>query len=137
MVCVEQQGTVEEVAGHRVFVRIRQVSACGDCHAKGMCSMTEMEDKVIEADGNSLSLTRGDRVNIIMKRSMGNKAVVLGYMIPFVLLIIVLLVLSAEQVDEWIIGLAIVSILISYYAILHLFRDRLRKSFTFTLRKSE
>ena len=136
-VCVEQQGTVEEVAGHKVFVRIRQISACGDCHARSMCSMTEMEDKLIEADDNSLNLHQGDTVNITMKRSMGNKAVLLGYMIPFLLLIIVLLVLSATHVKEGVIGLAAVAILLAYYTILHLFRDRLKKSFTFTLSKTD
>ena len=137
MVCVEQQGMVEEVVGHRVFVRIRQISACGSCRARSMCSMTEMEDKLIEANDNSQHLTRGDKVSIIMKRSMGNKAVILGYMIPFLLLITVLLVLSSLLIKEWITGLTAVLILVSYYAILHLFRDRLKKAFTFSLRKSE
>ena len=136
-VCVEQQGTVEEIAGHKVFVRIRQISACGDCHARSLCSMTEMEDKLIEADDNSLNLHQGDRVNVTMTRSMGNRAVLLGYMIPFLLLITLLLVLSAAHLKEGIIGLAAVAILLAYYTILHLFRDRLKKSFTFTLSKTD
>ena len=134
-VCIEQQGTVEEVVGHRVFVRIRQISACGACHAKSFCSMAEIEDKLIETNDNSLTLAKGDPVKIIMKRSMGNKAVLLGYVIPFVLMITILLTLSSFSIKDWINGVISIGILVPYYFTLYLLRDRLKKSFTFTLSK--
>lgn len=137
LICIEQKGTVEEIVGHRIFVRIRQISACGSCHAKNICSMTEMENKLVEANDHSLKLSPGDTVNVIMKRSMGNKAVLLGYVIPFLLLITVLLILSSHLEKEWITGLVSVAVLIPYYFILFLLRDRLKKVFTFTLRSPE
>lgn len=134
-VCIEQQGTVEEVIGDKVYVRIRQISACGDCHARSICSMVEMEDKLIEVHEHALNLSAGDAVNIIMKRSMGNKAVLLGYVIPFLLLITILIILTSLVSKEWIAGLASVAMLIPYYFVLYLLRHRLRKTFTFSLRK--
>ena len=135
IVCVEQEGTVEEIAGHSVFVRIRQISACGNCHARSLCSMIGMKDKLIEADDHSLKLVPGETVNVIMKRSMGNRAVLLGYVIPFMLLITALLVFNSVTGEEWMAGLISVAVLVPYYYILHLLRDRLKKVFTFTLRR--
>jgi len=60
--CIEQQGTVEGISGNKVLVRIRQISGCGQCHAKGMCSVTEMKDKIIEAYHSSPDLSEGDTV---------------------------------------------------------------------------
>ena len=136
-VCIEQLGTVEEVIGDRVFVRIRQISACGSCHARSICAMTEIEDKLIEAHDQRLNLSAGETVKIIMKRSMGNKAVLLGYVIPFILLITLLLIGSSLVSEEWIAGLLSVAILIPYYLTLYFLRNRLRKTFTFSLRKQE
>jgi len=133
--CIEQQGTVEGISGNKVLVRIRQISGCGQCHAKGMCSVTEMKDKIIEAYHSSPDLSEGDTVFVGMKRSMGNKAVILGYMIPFILMISVLLALDSPEIKEWVTGVAAMVILVPYYLTLYLFRNRLRKTFTFILSK--
>jgi len=133
--CIEQQGTVEEISGNRVLVRIRQISGCGLCHAKGFCSVTEMKDKIIEASYYSPDLTEGDTVYVSMSRSLGNKAVILGYLIPFLLLLSVLLIMDSPRIKEWVTGIAALSILIPYYLSLFIFRSRLRKTFTFTLSK--
>lgn len=134
--CIEQPGVVEEVKGHQVFVRIRQVSACAKCHAKTMCSMTEMEDKVIEAHDESLKLSAGDTVYVTMKRSMGNKAVLLGYILPLLILISTLVIMNAMGLKEWMIGVAVAGLLFSYYAVLFFLRNRLKNTFVFTLNKT-
>ncbi|MBN2480244.1 MAG: SoxR reducing system RseC family protein [Bacteroidales bacterium] len=136
-VCIEQQGTVEEVNGHKVLIRIRQLSACGNCHARSFCTLSEMKDKTIEADDSSLVLSAGDTVTVMMKRSMGNKAVLLGYVLPLFLLMITLLLFNALTKEEWIAGFISVAVLLPYYFTLYLLRDRLSNTFTFTLRKPD
>jgi sigma-E factor negative regulatory protein RseC len=133
--CIEQQGTVEMISGSKVLVRIRQISACGQCHAKGFCSLAEMKDKVIETSYYSHGLAEGDSVSISMKQSLGIKAVVLGYLIPFLLLISSLLIMDSAGLSEWKAGLISVAMLIPYYFLLYFFRNRLKKSFTFELTK--
>ncbi len=134
-VCIEQQGTVEEVRGHKVYVRVSQLSACAKCHARSLCSITDMKDKLIEVRDTVPGITAGDRVDVVMKRSMGNKAVLLGYVVPFILLVTILLVMNSLVSKEWIAGIISIAALIPYYYILYLSRERLRNTFTFTLRK--
>lgn len=133
--CIKQQGKVERISGSKVLVRIRQISACGQCHAKGFCSLAEMKDKIIETSYYSDGLAEGDSVSISMKQSLGIKAVVLGYLIPFLLLISSLLIMDSAGLSEWKAGLISLALLIPYYFLLYFFRNRLKKSFTFELTK--
>ena len=136
-VCIEQKGTVEEICNHKVRVRIHQESACGHCNARGMCNLSDSSGRIIETNDNSLNLKIGDVVDITMSRSMGNKAVFLGYLIPFLLLISVLIFLNAFGLEEWLSGLISLAVLIPYYMFLYLFRDRLSKAITFSISKKE
>jgi sigma-E factor negative regulatory protein RseC len=49
----------------------------------------------------------------------------------------VLILLNSLGMKEWLSGLISLAALIPYYFILYLYRDRLRKSFAFTVRKKE
>ena len=66
---------------------------------------------------------------------MGNKAVVFGYLLPFVLLVTTLLLLTSLSLAEWISGLISLAALIPYYLILYLRREKLSRTFIFTIRK--
>jgi positive regulator of sigma E activity len=135
--CIEQQGTVEKISGNKVQVRISQISGCGLCHAKGFCSVTEMKERIIEATYNFTDIAEGDVVLVSMTRSMGNKAVTLGYVLPFIILITVLLVMDSSGAREWISGTAALSVLVPYYLSLYFFRNRLKRTFTFMLNKNK
>ena len=65
---------------------------------------------------------------------MGNKAVVLGYLIPFLLFIAVLVISTSVGIREWIAGIASLGSLVPYYIILYLFRNYLNRTITFTLK---
>ncbi len=136
IVCIEKQGIVERIVEDTVMVRIRQLSACGSCRAKGLCSLSESADKIIEVDKNTPDISTGDTVNIVISRAMGNKAVVLGYLLPFLLMFTTLILLSRLPWKEWMTGLASVGILVPYYLTLYALRDRLKKTFSFTIRKT-
>jgi sigma-E factor negative regulatory protein RseC len=66
---------------------------------------------------------------------MGWKATLLAYVIPFMLVLITLLVLNSLQTDELLMGLGSLAILVPYFTALYLGRERLRNSFSFTIRK--
>lgn len=134
-VCIEQKGTVEAIINHTVRVRIHRDSACGHCHASNLCNLFKMSERVVEADGQGLELKTGDSVEVIISRSMGNKAVLWGYLLPFLILIFMLILTNALGAREWLSGMIALGSLIPYYTCLHLLRDRLKKNFTFTLRK--
>jgi positive regulator of sigma E activity len=136
-VCIEQKGTVEEIVNHRIRVRIHRDSACGHCHASGICNLSNNTERIFETGDNTRNLKPGDQVDISITRSMGNKAVILGYLLPFVLLITTLITFNALGYKEWLSGLVSMASLFPYYLLLYLFRNQLRKSFTFTIRTKE
>jgi sigma-E factor negative regulatory protein RseC len=135
--CIEQKGIIEGSGNGIISVRISPVSACSDCHSKASCSLFGTTEKVIDVAGNSSEFHPGDRVGITITQSMGNKAIALGYFIPFLLVLLTLIVLTLVHLKEWQAGLLAISILIPYYISLYLSRSKLQKTFTFTLKKND
>jgi sigma-E factor negative regulatory protein RseC len=134
-VCLEQRGIVESVSDNRITVRIDRGSACGHCSAQGLCNLAESTERIIEVTNSNEIFSVGEWVHVTMSRSMGNKAILLGYFIPFILLISTLLMLSACGFPDWITGLVSLLTLIPYFIILYIFRDRLRRTFSFSIHK--
>ena len=67
----------------------------------------------------------GQPVSIIMSAKQGNKAALLAYFIP-TLIIIVLTVVLSNLIKEWLAALVGIGALAVYYVILYFFRDRLK-----------
>lgn len=126
-------GTVQKTDDKSVTVCISSASACSACHAKGACSLSDKKEKVIKVSG-SYNVKPGDKVTILMKQSMGYAALFLGYILPLVAVITVLIILISINTPELLAGLTSLAILIPYYLILLFFRTRIEKKFTFTLK---
>ena len=126
------EGIIDHIEKDAIFVRILSKSACAACHTKGMCSVSEMTEKLVEVHGSGSNYTAGQEVNVILDQTMGNKAVVLGYLIPFVVMIITLVVASSFLSELWA-GLSAIAILIPYYLLLYIFRNALKKTFFFRI----
>jgi sigma-E factor negative regulatory protein RseC len=99
-----------------------------------MCGVSEMTEKLIEVKQNISGFTQGQAVNVILDRSLGNKAVLLGYFIPFLILVITLLISSLYLSELWS-GLLAIAVLIPYYLLLFFFKDKLSKTFYFRIER--
>jgi positive regulator of sigma E activity len=130
---IDHEGIVQKVEDKSVIVSISAVSACSGCHAEGSCTLSGKEEKIIEVHG-SYNVRPGDTVTIMMKQSMGYAALVLGYLLPLISVILILIVLISLKVPELTAGLTSIAILIPYYFILFLFRKRINEKFTFMLK---
>ncbi|MBW6501365.1 MAG: SoxR reducing system RseC family protein [Bacteroidales bacterium] len=131
---VQHIGKVEKVDPGSVTVKIVSESACSGCHAKARCSLTDSEEKIVFVTG-SYDVTPGDTVTVLMKQSMGYKALLIGYVIPFLILLSSLVILAAMALPEAYAGLLSIGILALYYLIIYIFRNKIDKKFTFTLMK--
>jgi sigma-E factor negative regulatory protein RseC len=83
---IQHEGTVKEVGVDSIVVSIVSCSACAGCQARGMCGMTESEEKIVDIKGN-YNVSPGDSVTVQMEVSTGMKAVVLSYLVPFLIVI--------------------------------------------------
>ena len=132
---IKHQGIVENIQGSHLSVRIIQTSACAACSAKGHCSSADSKDKIIDiTDVTAASYQVGERVMVIGETSMGMMAVVLAFIIPFILLIFSLFLFMALMENELYSALLSLAILIPYYFILWLNKTRLKQKFSFTIK---
>lgn len=127
-------GVVDHIDHDKVFVRILSQSACATCHAKGACSISEVEEKIIEVrTTDQANYHKGDHVTVRMKQSAGKKAVVLGYIVPLVILVTSIIILVSFMDHEGLAALIALLLLGPYYLILYFLRNKLKEEFKFSL----
>ena len=128
-------GRVVEMTPDFTTVEIIVSSACSSCHAKGLCGMSEDEQKLLSLPTDPYgSYNVGDQVQVCTKMTMGLKAVWVSYVIPLLILMILILTLSAVIGNEVITGLVSIGGVAVYYLIIWLFRDRLQNEFVFYIK---
>lgn len=134
-VIIEHPGIVTSVHEKYVVVSVLSQSACSSCHAKGACSMADMEEKQVNAlKIPGTKYEPGQQVNVFMGKNLGHLAVFFGYVLPFLLIFILLFSMVGLGVSEGKAGLASLAVLVPYYGILYLLRNRLNKTFVFYAR---
>ena len=132
---VSHKGKIIRMTPQTTTVAILQHGACGECHAAGLCGMADLAEKAVEvATDPYAGYGVGDQVEVLLKASMGMKAVWLAYFIPLLILLAVILGLIALGVGEVPSALAGIAAIGLYYLLLYLFRDRLRNEYIFTIK---
>jgi len=134
---IEHKGFIEKITANSVFVRIISQSACEACHARGACSLSGVKDKEIEVQGFTGDFKVGETVNLVMNQSQGFYALRIAYIYPFILVFITLLLTTSLRMEELKAGLLSLAVLPPYYLIVFALRNRVRKKFKFSLRKSD
>jgi sigma-E factor negative regulatory protein RseC len=130
---ISHKGIIKEFSKKGIIVGIIAESACTACHAKGACSASDMTEKEIEIDHYEGEFQIGQHVLVTGKTSQGLKALFLAYLLPFILVMAVLIVSSGLTGNEGLSGLLSLGILVPYYLILYVFRNRLKRSFDFEI----
>lgn len=132
---VTHKGKVVKMTPQVTTVAILQHGACSECHAAGLCGMGEMAEKLVEVPTDPYAFYGvGDEVEVLLKASMGMKAVWLAYFIPLLVLLAVVLPLSALHVGEVVTGICALVAVGLYYLLLYLFRDKLKNEYIFTIK---
>ena len=132
---VEHEGIVASVCGNKMVVRVVTSSACGSCVAKGHCMPAENRDMDIHIDSFSGNFETGEQVTLVMRQSLGMRALFICYLVPFVLAFTALIVVYQTTRNELASGLASLFILVPYYFMLKMFNQKITKSFGFTVKK--
>jgi sigma-E factor negative regulatory protein RseC len=130
---IQHKGIVKRVEGAKVLVSIISQSACSSCHANGACSVADIQEKEIEIISGSQNFKVGQQVNVLMKESAGFKAVFLGYIMPLIVLLFVLIGVFSVSKNQNLAGLLSLISLIPYYITLYFLRNHLKKIFKFEI----
>ena len=132
---IRHEGVVLSTNGNMAHVEIVQTSACSACKARSMCMSSESQQK--QMDVVMLEpLQAGDRVEVEVRERLAWRAVLLAYILPFVVMMAVIAVLDyATDWSEAITGTLSLCAIALYYLILSAFKHKLQKQFSFTARK--
>ena len=131
---VTHTGKVVSMTPKTTTVQIVSHSACSECHAAGLCGLSEFTEKAVDVPTDPYATYGvGDEVQVVLKASMGFKAVWIAYFLPLVVLLAVALGLIALGVSEVVAGLAGIGAVALYYLGVWLLRDRLRNEYVFTI----
>lgn len=131
---IKHEGIVDAVDGQTVIVRITQSSACGGCQARNICRAAESKDKLVEVQtADAGSFVAGQAVTVAGAESLGIKAVAFAFGLPLVLLMSALVAAISFSGSETVGAIAALGILVPYYIVLFLLRDRIKKDFQFRI----
>ena len=132
---IRHEGIVLSMHDGMARVQIVQTSACSACKARSMCMSSESQTN--EMDAVMLEKMQvGDRVEVEVRERLAWRAVLLAYILPFIVMMAVIAVLDyATDWSEAIVGTLSLCSIALYYIGLNAFRNKLQKQFTFTARK--
>jgi len=131
---VSHDGRVVEKLDDMYRVKIISRSACSQCHAKGICSASDMAEKFIDVVSNE-ELEVGDDVKVIMEEKLGWIALFYSFILPFIIMISVLILSHVLGCIENVCALLAIGSLAPYYIALFLFRNKISKDFVFRAEK--
>jgi sigma-E factor negative regulatory protein RseC len=133
---IEHPGIIEKIDNNRIWVSIQSHSACGSCHSKSYCGMAEVAEKIVEVNtvlpGHSYQT--GQNVTIHLKQSSGYRALFMGYILPFLLVLMTLITTLSISGNEALSALLALFITIPYYGFLYVKRDTIKASFRFFIK---
>ena len=132
---IRHEGIVERIDGEMAHIRIVQTSACSTCKARSMCMSAESQEK--EMDAVMLEpMQPGDQVEILVRERLAWKAVLLAYILPFVVMVALIAILDIlTPWSEAVVGTISLCGIALYYIGLSVFKHRLQTQFSFTARK--
>ena len=132
---IRHNGIVLSTDGESARVEIVQTSACAACKARSMCMSAESQQKIIDAR-MAEPMKPGDRVEVMVREHLAWRAVLLAYVLPFVVMLAVIVGLDyATDMSEAVVGTLSLCSIALYYIGLGMFKHRLQKQFSFTARR--
>ena len=134
---ISHDGVIASMSEDMVTVKITSYAACASCHAKGACNMAGgEEEKLLHIPVPEPNFSIGENVRVILAQSLGFRALFLGYVLPFLLVLTMLLVMTAAGSNELLAGLASLAVLLPYYMGLKLMRRKVDGQFSFFVHKT-
>ena len=131
-----KEGIVRAIHGDDIEVEITISSACSECHAKSICMPSDHRQETVMAKSlYKENFEIGDKVQLVLKGSAGNKAVVLAYLIPFLVLMVALFGTYAITKNELAGVYVSLVLVVVYYFILKRHNKKIEKEFVFFVKK--
>lgn len=131
---ISHTGVIERIEGGSMKVRIVQTSACAACKVASHCNAAESKVKIVDVFGcDTTNYSTGQEVTVWASKDVANKALLLGFGVPFLLLVCVLMIALRLTASEGVAALVALGSLVPYYFVLWLLRDRIQRGISFQI----
>ena len=131
---ISHSGIIQSITEGCIKVQIVQTSACAACKVASHCNAAESKVKIVDVMcNNTKGYQEGQQVVVWASKDVANRALLLGFGVPFLLLICVLMVALKLSANEGIAALVALGSLVPYYFVLWLMRDKIQKHISFYL----
>ena len=131
---ISHSGIIDSITGDHVKVRIVQSSACASCQVAGHCHASGSKVKIVDVFGcDTTNYSTGQEVTVWASKDVANKALLLGFGVPFLLLVCVLMIALRLTASEGVAALVALGSLVPYYFVLWLLRDRIQRGISFQI----
>ena len=131
---ISHSGIIHSITDGCIRVQIVQTSACAACKVASHCNAAESKIKIVDVMSNNTSGYKvGQEVTVWASKDVANRALMLGFGVPFLLLICVLMVALKLTGNEGVAALAAIASLVPYYVALWLMRDKIQQHISFNL----
>lgn len=136
---IRHTGIVERISGQRVWVRIEQPEACGSCQMASRCAASEKKSKLIEAMAGDTKAIPSLGQHVVVATAAGSAwlAVILVFAVPLALMLVAAIAASQAGTTEPQTALSAVGVLIPYYIIIWLCRQRIERQVAFHVETDE
>ena len=131
---ISHSGVIESIQDDCIKVRIVQTSACAACKVASHCNAAESKVKIVDVFGcDTAKYSSGQEVTVWASKDVANKALVLGFGLPFLLLLGVLVAVLYITDNEGAAAIAALCSLVPYYGLLWWRRDSIQRGISFQI----
>lgn len=132
---IEHAATIIAINKEYITAELLSHSACTGCSLKENCSMSENKVRKFQIPKpQDFQYQIGQNITIEISSSSGWIALFWAYILPLILVLSALLTTIFLTRDETIAALSSLSILLPYYSILWLFRQKFAKKINFKIK---
>ena len=131
---IRHSGVIDSMDEGCVRVRILQTSACAACKVAGHCNASESKEKLVDVRcGDTTGYAVGQQVVVTASQDVANRALLLGFGLPFVVLVATLVVVLWLTGSEGVAALSALGALVPYYLLLWLLRQHISRQVSFEI----
>ncbi len=121
-------GVIDSIKDNKIVVRVVQKSACASCQMASHCHAVESRDKLINVVMDASDLEVGDQVRVVIDSAIGYRALCWAMVLPLIFLVGTIILVRLIGCSELLAALYGVGILVPYYLVLRLMRNKIERT---------
>lgn len=127
-------GSIIQISNNEAVVLLDDKFECSGCQLEKSCGSTEMKPKEITVSLLDNSYKVNDQIVLVLGENLGLKAVLLAYILPFVIFFTII-VLFQNKLTELLTGVLALIFILLYFLILKKVQPWLSRVFSIEVRK--